>query len=53
MKERVTLPTDDSSLDPELRRQLDVIRREETPERLLDLARQLQVMLRARHAAKK
>ena len=49
MKERAKAPTYDRSLDPELRRQLDVIRSEDAPERLMDLARKLQDLLRERH----
>jgi hypothetical protein len=48
MEERTKMLTDDRSLDSELRRQLDVIRSEETPERLLVLARELQDLLRER-----
>jgi len=40
--------SDTARLDEELARQLDVIRAEEVPERLLDLARELQSLLRAR-----
>lgn len=38
----------ETALDIELREQLDVIRNEETPERLLVLARRLQDLLRQR-----
>jgi hypothetical protein len=38
----------EKELDVELKRQLEAIRREEVPERLLDLARRLQTLLRDR-----
>ncbi len=49
MKECANVPIDDKKLDSELRRQLDVIRSEETPKRLLVLARRLQDLLHQRH----
>lgn len=45
MKERAEMPTGGKALDSELRRQLDLIRSEQAPERLLALARRLQDLL--------
>jgi len=48
MSKRTKTPTDNSTADVELERQLDEIRAEETPDRLLQLARTLQNLLRQR-----
>ncbi|MEY8840726.1 hypothetical protein AB9K41_17020 [Cribrihabitans sp. XS_ASV171] len=41
-----TIPRDEARIDDTLRQQLDAIAREDTPERLLVLARELQRLLR-------
>ncbi|WP_417526012.1 hypothetical protein [Marinovum sp.] len=50
MTQRDNLPEDDAALDAELRRKLEEFQSEETPERLVELARELQRMLRERSA---
>lgn len=48
MSNRAKFPTHSTSAEAELQRQLDDIQAEETPERLLQLARTLQNLLRQR-----